>query len=65
MYIKLLIEMYFFKICPLFHFHRYQLEREIRHKIKKGDFSEIPKDVLDTMAPAMLAPPKGKDVGIL
>ncbi|XP_068686027.1 U2 snRNP-associated SURP motif-containing protein-like [Montipora foliosa] len=37
---------------------RYQLEREIRHKIKKGDFSEIPKDMLDTMAPAMLAPPK-------
>ncbi|XP_015749110.1 PREDICTED: U2 snRNP-associated SURP motif-containing protein-like [Acropora digitifera] len=37
---------------------RYQMEREIRHKIKKGDLSEIPKDVLDSMTPSLLAPPK-------
>jgi len=35
------------------------MEREIRHKIKKGDLSEIPKDVLDSMTPSLLAPPKG------
>lgn len=40
-------------------FFRYQMEREIRHKIKKGDLSEIPKDVLDSMTPSLLAPPKG------
>ena len=36
------------------------MEREIRHKIKKGDLTDIPKEVLETMAPSLLAPGKGK-----
>ena len=41
------------------------MEREIRHKIKKGDLSDIPKDVLENMAPSLLAPAKGEDCGFL
>ena len=41
------------------------MEREIRHKIKKGDLSEIPRDVLETMAPSVLMPQKGKDCGFV
>jgi len=40
-------------------FNRQQKEREIRHKIKKGDLADIPKDVLETMAPSLLMPSKG------
>lgn len=40
-------------------FNRQQKEREIRHKIKKGDLADIPKDVLETMAPSLLMPAKG------
>ena len=42
-----------------FCYFRHQMEREIRHKIKKGDISDIPRDVLDKMAPSLLVPPKG------
>lgn len=38
---------------------RHQMEREIRHKIKKGDIADIPRDVLDKMAPSLLVTPKG------
>ncbi|CAH3149384.1 unnamed protein product [Pocillopora meandrina] len=37
---------------------RQQKEREIRHKIKKGDLADIPRDVLENMAPSLLAPSK-------
>ena len=39
--------------------NRQQKEREIRHKIKQGDLADIPKDVLETMAPSLLMPSKG------
>ena len=42
-------------------FNRQQKEREIRHKIKKGDLADIPKEVLETMAPSLLMPAKGMD----
>lgn len=38
---------------------RHQMEREIRHKIKKGDIADIPREVLDKMAPSLLVTPKG------
>lgn len=41
------------------------MEREIRHKIKKGDLSEIPKDMLESMTPSLLAPPKGQNAKVL
>ncbi|KAJ7390317.1 U2 snRNP-associated SURP domain-containing protein [Desmophyllum pertusum] len=37
---------------------RQQKEREIRHKIKSGDLADIPKDVLENMAPSLLNPSK-------
>ncbi|XP_073256675.1 U2 snRNP-associated SURP motif-containing protein-like [Porites lutea] len=37
---------------------RHQMEREIRHKIKKGDIADIPREVLDKMAPSLLVTPK-------
>ncbi|XP_020630769.1 U2 snRNP-associated SURP motif-containing protein-like [Orbicella faveolata] len=37
---------------------RQQKEREIRHRIKKGDLADIPKEVLETMAPSLLMPSK-------
>ena len=40
---------------------RQQKEREIRHKIKKGDLADIPREVLENMAPSLLAPSKGMD----
>lgn len=40
-------------------FNRQQKEREIRHRIKKGDLADIPKEVLETMAPSLLMPSKG------
>ena len=40
-------------------FNRQQKERELRHKIKKGDLADIPKDVLETMAPSLLMSSKG------
>lgn len=38
---------------------RQQEEREIRHKLKKGEIDDIPRDVLDTFPTLLSAPAKG------
>ena len=38
---------------------RQQEEREIRHKLKKGEIDDIPRDVLDTFPSLLSAPAKG------
>ena len=64
MYVRVIVfiltGMYAFIIFCLVLF-RQQKEREIRHKIKKGDLADIPRDVLENMAPSLLAPSKGMD----
>ena len=39
---------------------RQQEEREIRHKLKKGELDDIPRDVLDSFPTLLSAPAKGK-----
>ncbi|EDO28276.1 predicted protein, partial [Nematostella vectensis] len=42
---------------------RNQEERELRHKLKKGEMTDIPKEVLEALPSSfLLAQPKGKDI---
>jgi hypothetical protein len=49
--------MYSFCLC-VFN-HRNQQERELRHKIKKGELTDIPSDVLSNLSASFLNTSKG------
>jgi hypothetical protein len=40
-------------------YSRQQEEREIRHKLKKGEIDDLPRDVLDTFPSLLSVPAKG------
>ena len=50
--------------CVFFFSSRQQEEREIRHKLKKGEIDDIPRDVLDTFPTLLSAPTKGNDCAV-
>jgi hypothetical protein len=40
-------------------YSRQQEEREIRHKLKKGEIDDLPRDVLETFPSLLSVPAKG------